>query len=145
MQCSICKRKDAWKPREVQSCTLVNMDQSQNADQLVKASEVDNVRHAERDYFVKAWIACQYTGLYPHGARLRQKHRDIIFRLSLHFTLSWERGALAQISGSRGAFLTASILDNIEAVYYPCWIMVIFCSRMWLPDVLCTTVHSFPS
>lgn len=53
---------------------VVNMDESQNTDQLVKASEVDNVRHAERDYFVKAGIACQYTGLYPHGVGLRQKH-----------------------------------------------------------------------
>lgn len=50
------------------------MDESQNTDQLVKTSEVENVRHAERDYFVKAWIVCQYTGLYPHVVGLRQKH-----------------------------------------------------------------------
>lgn len=66
---------------------VVNMEESQNTDQLVKASEVDNVCHAERDYFVKAWIACQYTGLYPLGVGLRQKQWDIIFRLSLCFIL----------------------------------------------------------
>lgn len=57
-----------------QSSTVVNVNESQKADQLVKAAEVDNVRHAERDYFVKAWIACQYTGLCSHGVGLRQMH-----------------------------------------------------------------------
>lgn len=57
---------------EGQSSMVVNMAQSQNKDQLVKASEVDNVRYAVRDYLVKAWTACQYTGLCPHGARLNK-------------------------------------------------------------------------
>lgn len=39
---------------EGQSSMVVNMAQSQNTDQLVKASEVDNVRYAVRDYLVKA-------------------------------------------------------------------------------------------
>lgn len=57
---------------EGQSSMVVNMAQSQNTDQLVKASEVDNVRYAVRDYLVKAWTACQYTGLCPHGAKLNK-------------------------------------------------------------------------
>lgn len=81
------KERRPRKLREGQSCMVVNMEESQNTDQLVKASEMDNVRHAKRDYFVKAWIACQYTGLYPHGVGLRQKQGDIIFRLSLCFSL----------------------------------------------------------
>lgn len=108
------KEKRPRKSREGQSCTVVNMDESQNTDQVVKASEVDNVRHEERDYFVKAWIACQYTGLYPHGEGLRQKHWDIIFRLSLCFISGREEGMSAQISGSQSAFQTAFILR--------CWI-----------------------
>lgn len=65
-------KADLEKWREGRSCTVVSVAQSQNADQLVKASEVDNVRYAGRDYFVKAWTACQYTGLCPHGVRLNK-------------------------------------------------------------------------
>lgn len=111
------KERRPRKLREGQSCTVVNMEESQNTDQLVKASEVDNVRHAERDYFVKAWIACQYTGLYPHGVRLRQKHWDIIFRLSLCSSLGREEGVSLQISGPQSAFQTASVLR--------CWVRAI--------------------
>lgn len=50
---------------------VVNMDKPQNGDQVLNASEVENVHHEERDYLVKAWIVCQYTGLYPHGDGLR--------------------------------------------------------------------------
>lgn len=32
-----------------------------------KASRMDNVSHAERDYLVKAWTGCQFMGLYPRG------------------------------------------------------------------------------
>lgn len=76
--------------------------------------------HEERDSFAKAWIACQYTGLYPHGIELRQNHWDI-FRLSLCFIRGWEEGTLAQTSGSQSAwFKTESMLR--------CWIREIaFC------------------
>lgn len=97
-----------------QSSTVVNMAGSQNTDQLVKASEVDNVRHAERDYFVKAWIACQYTGLYSHGVGLRQKQWDIIFRLALCFILGWEEGMSAQISGSQGTFPNSLRIEQLN-------------------------------
>lgn len=103
-----------------QSCTVVNMEESQKTDQLVKASEVDNVRHAERDYFVKAWIACQYTSLYPHGVGLRQKHWYTIFRLSLRFVLRWVEGASAQINGSQSAFQIASILLDKSEFFFVC-------------------------
>lgn len=118
MQCSICKERKHRKLREGQSCTVVNMEESQNTAQWVKASEVDNVRHAETDYFVRAWIACQCTGLYPNGVELRQKHWDIIFRLSLCFLLGWEKGVSAQISEPQSAFETTSVLR--------CWIREIF-------------------
>lgn len=104
------------------------MEESQNTAQRVKASEVDNVRHAETDYFVKAWIACQYTGLYPNGVGLRQKHGDIIFRLSLCFLLGWKKGASAQINESQSVFETASILR--------CWIGKVFFSIGPAPCVL---------
>lgn len=64
-------KKEADKYREGKSCTVVTVEESQNLDQMVKALEVDNVRHAEGDYFVRAWIECQFTGLWPHGSRLR--------------------------------------------------------------------------
>lgn len=64
------------------------MEESQNSDQMVKASEVDNVCHAERDYFVKAWIECQFTGLYTHGLGLR--HYFQVFTV-LHCGLRVER------------------------------------------------------
>lgn len=113
---------------------VVNMDKSQNMDQLVKASEVDNVRHAERDYFVKAGIACQYTGLYPHGVGLRQKHWDIIFRLLLCLILSWEEGMSAQISGPQSAFqnsLYVEQLDKWDVVLYAAAVCVLL-DVMWL-------------
>lgn len=67
---------------------VVNMEESQNSDQLVKESETDNVCHAERDYFVKVWIECQFTGLHAHDVGLR--HRFHVFTV-LHAGLRAEK------------------------------------------------------
>lgn len=52
------------------ACILGKREATQNLEKWWKASKMDNVRHAERDYLVKAWIGWQLIGPYPLVAKL---------------------------------------------------------------------------
>lgn len=85
------KEKASSKLTEGQPCMVVSTGLSQSVDQLVQTSEVDNVCFAARDQCVKARIACQHTGFYPHGWCL-DKSRETLSRQVISVHLSGQRG-----------------------------------------------------